>query len=380
MIDRAPGRSRPRSVLLTADTIGGVWSHALELARALRAGGIDVVLAAMGRRPTPAQERDVRSIGEIAFHAAAYKLPWMDDPWDDVARAGDWLLELADSSNCEVAHLSEPVFGMLPWRIPTLAVGHSCVLSWYAAVRGEEAPREWDRYRAAMTAGFRSAGAVAAPSRAMLAAIGRHYGVRGGSVVPNGRDAARYAPGPKRPVILTAGRLWDPAKNLALLAEVAETLAWPVLAAGALTPPHGNRVAGMGSVHLLGPLEPDVMAERLACAAIYALPARYEPFGLSILEAALAGCALVLGDVPSLRELWDGVAIFVPPDEPETLRSALEALVQDQGLRHTLAMRARRRALGFSPERMAAGYLELYARLLSDRAPAPSEEEPTCAS
>jgi glycogen(starch) synthase len=380
MIDRAPNRARPRSVLLTADTIGGVWSHALELAGALRTGGIDVVLAAMGRRPSPAQERDARRIDGLAFHAAPYRLPWMEDPWDDVSRAGEWLLELADSSGCEVAHLSEPVFGALPWRIPALVVGHSCVLSWYAAVHGEEAPPEWARYREAMRAGFCSAGAVAAPSRAMLAAIGRHYGVRGGSVVPNGRDAARYAPGPKRPIILTAGRLWDRAKNLALLAEVAEALPWPVHAAGALTPPDGTRATTTGGVHLLGPLEPDAMAESLACAAIYALPARYEPFGLSILEAALSGCALVLGDVPSLRELWDGVAIFVPPDEPETLRAALVALVEDQGLRHTLAMRARRRALGFSPARMAAGYLDIYARLLSGRAEAASEEVPTCAS
>ena len=80
----------------------------------------------------------------------------------------------------------------------------------------------------------------------------------------------------------------------------------------------------------------------------------------------------MLGDVASLRELWDGVAIFVPPDDPDTLRAALGALADDPRLRQTLAMRARRRALGFSPERMAAGYLALYERLL--------EEVPTCAS
>jgi glycogen synthase len=380
MMGQPSPRARPRRVLVTADTVGGVWSHALELARALRGSGIDVVLAAMGRRPTPDQERGARAIGGLAFHAAAYKLPWMDDPWQDIACAGDWLLELADSCGCDVAHLSEPVFAARPWRIPTLAVGHSCVLSWYVAVRKESAPPEWDRYRAAMTAGFRSADAVAAPSQAMLAAIRRHYGVRGGSVVPNGLDAARYAPGPKDPVIFTAGRLWDPAKNLALLAEVAASLPWPVQAAGALAPPDGAGMLITGCVHLLGPLEPDAMAERLSRAAIYALPARYEPFGLSVLEAALAGCALVLGDIDSLRELWDGVAIFVSPDEPETLRAALEALVQDQGLRQTLAMRARRRALGFSPGRMAAGYLDIYARLLSGRAEVASEEAPTCAS
>lgn len=379
-MDRPVPRARPRRVLVTADTIGGVWSHALELARALHGAGIEVVLAAMGRRPTPDQERDAGGIEGLVLHAAPFRLPWMDDPWDDVARAGDWLLELAGSAGCDVAHLSEPVFAALPWWIPTLAVGHSCVLSWYADVRQESAPPEWDRYRAAMTAGFLSADAVAAPSRAMLAAIRRHYGVRGGSVVPNGRDGGRYAPAPKEPVILTAGRLWDPAKNLALLTEVAASLPWPVQAAGALTPPDGAGVPVTGCVHLLGPLEPDAMAERLARAAIYALPARYEPFGLSVLEAALAGCALVLGDIPSLRELWDGVAIFVPPDEPETLRAALEALARDQGLRQTLAMRARRRALGFSPARMAAGYLDIYARLLAGRAEAESEEVPTCAS
>ena len=380
MIGRASARARPGRVLLTADTVGGVWSHALELARALGDEGIDVVLAALGPRPTLGQERDARAIDRLEFHAASFRLPWMEDPWEDVARAGDWLLDLSAASGCDVAHLSEPVFAALPWWIPTLAMGHSCVLSWYAAVRGESAPPAWDRYRGAMTAGFRSAGAVAAPTRAMLAALGKHYGVRGGTVVPNGRDAARYAPGPKQPVILTAGRLWDPAKNVALLAEVAAELPWPVHAAGDLAPPGGLDPSVARGVHLLGRLEPDGMAARLAGAAIYALPARYEPFGLSILEAALAGCALVLGDIPSLRELWDGVAIFVPPDEPETLRDALVTLIQDRGLRQTLAMRGRRRALGFSPARMAAGYLGIYDRLLSRGAESPAEEVRTCAS
>jgi len=380
MIAPPPDRARPRRVLLTADTVGGVWSHALELARALGDEGIDVTLAALGPAPTREQECDARAIGGLDLHATTCRLPWMADPWDDVARAGDWLLELAVSSDCDLAHLSEPAFAALAWWIPTVAVGHSCVLSWHVAVRGASAPPQWDRYRAAMTAGFRSAGAVAAPTRAMLAALGRHYGVRGGSVVPNGRDAARYRPAPKERFILTAGRLWDPAKNVALLAEVAAELPWPVYAAGELTPPDGGGVSVAGCIRQLGPLGPLAMADRLASAAIYALPARYEPFGLSILEAALAGCALVLGDIPSLRELWDGVAIFVPPDEPETLRAALEALIQDQGLRQTLAMRGRRRALGFSPARMAAGYLEIYARLLSGRAEPRDEEVPTCAS
>lgn len=361
-----------RRVLLTADTVGGVWSHALELARGLRKRGIDVMLAAMGPAPSAGQTREAGEVAGLELRAAPWKLPWMEDPWDDVARAGDWLLDLAASWDAELAHLSEPVLAALPWEIPTLAVGHSCVRSWFEAVRGTGAPPEWNRYSEAMAAGFRAAGAVAAPSHAMLEDLRRHYGVRGGTVVPNGRDPAWYVAGPKEPIVLTAGRLWDPAKNLTLLVSAAPELSWPIYAAGNTASPDGGAELQPGRVHLLGALGREDMASWLARAAVFALPARYEPFGLSVLEAALSGCALVLGDIASLRELWDGVAIFVPPDDPATLRAALSALADDPGLRQTLAMRARRRALGFSPERMTAGYLGIYARLL--------QEVPTCAS
>jgi glycosyltransferase involved in cell wall biosynthesis len=359
-------------VLLTADTVGGVWSHTLELARALRGRGVGVLLAAMGPAPSRGQEREAGTVAGLELRAAPWKLPWMDDPWDDVARAGEWLLDLAASWEPDLVHLSEPVLAALPWEVPTLAVGHSCVRSWFEAVRGTCAPPEWERYGEAMTAGFRAAGAVAAPSHAMLEALRRHYRVRGGTVIPNGRDPARYVAGPKEPIVLTAGRLWDPAKNLTLLAQAAPKLPWPVFAAGDTTSPAGGAELDPGGVHLLGTLDREAMAAWMSRAAVFALPARYEPFGLSVLEAALSGCALVLGDITSLRELWDGVAIFVPPVDPDTLRAALTALADDPGLRQTLAMRARRRALGFSPERMAAGYLGVYARLL--------EEVPTCAS
>src|SRR3546814_4918927 len=75
------------------------------------------------------------------------------------------------------------------------------------------------------------------------------------------------------------------------------------------------------------------MAGWLGRATFFALPARYEPFGLAVLEAALSGCALVLGDIPTLRELWDGVAAFVPPGDIEALEDVLTQLIADPDLR-----------------------------------------------
>jgi glycosyltransferase involved in cell wall biosynthesis len=113
-------------------------------------------------------------------------------------------------------------------------------------------------------------------------------------------------------------------------------------------------------------------------ASIYAFPARYEPFGLSVLEAALGGCALVLGDLPTLREQWDGRAVFVPPEDPAILRLAIESLIANPDLRHALAMRAQRHALTLSPRRMAHAYMNLYSDLLARRTQL--DREPACAS
>ena len=65
-------------------------------------------------------------------------------------------------------------------------------------------------------------------------------------------------------------------------------------------------------------------------ATIFALPARYEPFGLSALEAGLAGCALVLGDIP-MREVWHDAAMFVPPEQPAALENASSPICHFMG-------------------------------------------------
>jgi glycogen(starch) synthase len=208
---------------------------------------------------------------------------------------------------------------------------------------------------------------VLAPTRAMLSVLERHYGRFSRSrVVPNGRDPRLFRPGVKAPFIFAMGRLWDEAKNVAMLDKVAPSLTWPVYIAGEDRNPTGGQVR-YRAVRSLGGLGAPAVARWLARAAIYALPARYEPFGLSILEAGLAGCALVLGDIPSLREVWDDAAIFVPPDDADALAVILQALTQDTARRVEFATRARARALQLTPQRMLAGYLSVYRELLSTR-------------
>lgn len=358
------GHTRPKRILMTADTVGGVWTYALELSHALSKQGVQVALATMG---APLNREQCEAVGEIPnleIYESAFKLEWMQDPWREVDLAGKWLLELEEGVQPDIIHLNGYAHGALPWRAPVVIVGHSCVLSWWLAVRGEAAPEIWSTYRKRVTQGLHAADAVVAPSKAMLAMLNQHYGPLDVRVIPNGRDPELFLPDEKEPMILAVGRVWDEGKNIDALHHIAPDLPWPVYVAGEQTHPDGGTIE-QENVTYLGTLPVPTLAEWMGRASIYAFPARYEPFGLSILEAGLAGCALVLGDIPSLRELWDDCAVFVPPNDLEALKLGIQDLIDDEDRREALACCAQARALQFTPDKMGSAYLSLYSDLVA---------------
>ena len=93
-------------ILMTADTVGGVWTYALELTRALEPHGVEVQLALMGPPPTSAQRNEAEQIANLSLFKSDYKLEWMSDCWSDVKRAGEWLLHLATRLCPDVIHLN----------------------------------------------------------------------------------------------------------------------------------------------------------------------------------------------------------------------------------------------------------------------------------
>jgi glycogen synthase len=328
---------------MTTDTVGGVYTYARDLIAEFRAAGVEVCLAVMGEPPKDTLPCQV--------HVRPYKLEWMEDPWEDVSAAAEWLLELGRDFAPDLVHHNYFVHAALPWTCPTVVVGHSCVMSWHQAVRGSRAGAYWDRYASLVAEGLRAASVVVAPSQVMLDSLHEFYGPLPPSrVIYNGRRTPGFWPAAKLDCILTAGRLWDEGKNVAGLQDL--QLPWPVYAAGA-----GE--CGPGILPL-GRLEEAELAFWFRRAGIFALPARYEPFGLAALEAALCGCALVLGDIPSLREVWGDAALFIAPNDRAGWRQTLLRLGADREERQHRGELARQRAQLYSSQRMAAGYLDLY--------------------
>lgn len=357
-------------VLMTADAVGGVWTYALELARALVRHGFVTTLATMGPRPSADRLSSAADIPGLEIIESDFRLEWMDDAWSDVERAGAWLLALEAQARPDIVHVNGYAHAALSWQAPAVAVAHSCVLSWAEAVGHPLDPTWTRRYHDAVVRGLHAAAWVVAPSAAMLAALQRHYGaLPRASVVPNGRDKRQFRARPKEPFVFSAGRIWDRAKNIDALAAVAPRLSWPVVVAG-------DGDADGVAAHL-GRLAEADLATWLSRASIFALPARYEPFGLLPLEAALAGCALVLGDIPSLREIWGDAADYVAPDDRDGLVGAIEELAASRARRARRAAAARARAIELAPARMADAYVAVYRRAAAARG---IEQEMPCAS
>jgi glycogen synthase len=354
-------------VLMTTDTEGGVWVHALALCEALAPHQVQVRLVALGQ-PSEAQTAAALANPNVDLVVRPCRLEWMPQPWHDLDRLEADLVHEAELGECHLVHLNHLVHGHLNWRRPVLCAVHSCVFSWFEAVRGGQPPPAWADYRRRVTRSLRAADRVLAPSAFMLDQARRFYGpFRAGRVIANGSAAPLADVEPRgaddeRRGVLAAGRVWDDAKNLAPLANLAGRLSVPLRIVGPLASADGQRAPAGGAVS--GPLPQAALWSVMRRARLFAAPALYEPFGLGILEAARSGCPLLLGDIPSLRELWEGAARFVDPRRPERWLSELEELLADDGQRLALAAAARERAARFGLEAMARSYLELYRQAL----------------
>ena len=358
-------------VLVTADTLGGVWTYARELVTGLARRGAQVTLVTFGEIPSETQWLD--GLKNVDFRPTAFRLEWMQDAEDDLAASAEYLAAVVREVKPDLLHLNQYYYGALPVDIPKIVVAHSDVVSWWVAVHGKE-PREsaWTTwYRESVARGIREATAVIAPSRWMLEQVHTFYGApRQSSVVYNGRTPALFNPHvTKEQYALGVGRIWDSGKQVTLLAEA--DLPMPAYVVGSEEHPE-LALRGQGvlagttrsRLHFKGQQTEAQLRQLYSRASVYAATSKYEPFGLAPLEAALSRCALVANDIPTFRELWGDDVLYFRRNDARSLGETLALLKDDPALLAEYANRAYQRALQrFTTDRMVDDYMALYDTL-----------------
>jgi alpha-maltose-1-phosphate synthase len=211
-------------------------------------------------------------------------------------------------------------------------------------------------------------------------------------VIRNGIDATEYAPDPQtwvldrygidlgRPYVLFVGRITRQ-KGLPVLLRAAAGLvpeAQLVICAGAADTPellaevtdlvNGLRASRSGVLWINEMLPKPEVIQLLSHAAVFACPSVYEPLGIVNLEAMACATAVVASRTGGIPEVVaDGeTGLLVPPDEPEPLADALNALLRDPDRAAAMGQAGRKRAVAeFGWQAIAAQTAELYAELVT---------------
>ncbi len=360
-------------VLVTADTLGGVWTYTRELVTGLVRRGVRVTLVSLGEIPTAAQTEWMDGLRGLDFRPTAFRLEWMQEAERDLDASSEFLLSIIRETKPDLLHLNQYGYGAIAPEIPRIVVAHSDVVSWWVSVHSEE-PREtkWMRwYRETVTRGLSGATAVVAPSRWMLDVLSLYYARPAqGTVIYNGRNPGLFNPhGTKDEMVLAVGRIWDSAKQVSLLCFSDHKLG--VCIAGSEAHPdetlRGARPAfpERRNVEIRGAQTETQLSHLYSRASTYAATPRYEPFGLAPLEAALSRCAIVANDIPSFHEIWGEAACYFRYNDAADLARAIERLRADRELRLTYANLAYHRARQrYTAERMVDDYMNLYESLV----------------
>jgi len=360
-------------VLVTADTIGGVWTYARELVTGLIAKGVSVTLVSFGNIPTAEQVRWMDRLSNLDFRPTGFRLEWMQEAEDDLALSSEYLHAVVRETKPDLLHLNQFCYGALETDLPKVVVAHSDVVSWWQAVHGKDPDDTvWHRdYRMHVYRGLAQATRVIAPSQVMLDAIVRNYlRPAATSVIPNGRDPKLFNPHlNKDNYAVSMGRIWDAGKNTTLLTKI--SLPMTTYVVGESTHPEQSQSAAT-ALHTRGErlIFKGVLGEHqlrhlLARARIYVATSLYEPFGLAPLEAALSRCALLLSDIPTFRELWGDDATYFNAKDAKSLEEQFRLLAGDPTLAARFGERAHQRALAkFTTTGMVNDYFGLYRALV----------------
>ncbi len=349
------------------DVPGGVQSHVLDLASALRALGQRVSVLAPGVGPAPewvtlvggaVGVRYNGSVARVAFGPLAY------------ARTRRWLR----SRDLDVLHLHEPAAPSLSLLALSLADGPVVATFHTATARSRALSAVQNVLRPQLEK---------VTARIAVSPLARRVQVEhlGGDAVeiPNGVDVARFAtatplPGYPRQggTVGFVGRFDEPRKGMRVLAEAVRSLSGRRPDLRLLVVGRGNGAAlarALGSrVSVLGAVDEATKARALRSVDGLCVPgAAGESFGMVLTEAMAAGVPVVASDLPAFRRVLDGGAagVLVPVGDSAALSAALGDVLNDPVRCAALSAAGRARVVPLDWPVVAGQVLRVYETALA---------------
>ncbi len=338
------------------DAPGGVQDQVIALVEGLRADGAGAWAVAPGSGG-PEGTRHVGGI--VRLPANRSTAPISLNPMT-ARRAVE---AVADA---DVVHLHEP---LMPMVGP--AVLRRAVPPVVATFHADPSPLVRTLYRGAAIALRRLLHRAAVVTAVSPVAASALAGITEPRIIPNGIDIAGYrGDRSRRKRVVFLGRD-EPRKGLDPLLQ-----AWPLVHAARpeteLRVLGTERAGGPNGVVFLGRVPDDVKRRELAEAAVFCAPnLGGESFGIVLVEAMAAGCALVASELEAFRAVAGDAARYVPPGDATRLGAVLGELLDDAEACRSLGAAGVERARRFDLATIRADYTAAYRDAMAAAGTAP---------
>lgn len=352
-------------ILMTTYTTGVVWTYVMNLCKSLERYNVEIHLLSMGKLLNKEQSEQINLLNNVNIYESSHKLDWMCTSAEDFTSAKQWVAHKYETIQPDLIHFNNYGQTMGVWNCPVITVYHFCVLTWWISLYNSQPPAKWTKYIESVRNAIRISNVVVAPSESMLKLAEEANGeIPQSHIINYGSDNGYLEKVDNQYIVLSAGCLNNEAKNIQLLLKIAKNIEWPVCIAGNYNSVEESNIANAKNVFFLGELSKVHFKNYMDRSAIFVMPAKYEPFGFAVLEAAKSNCALVLANIPSLVEIWGDAAIYFDPNDESDAQEAISLLIKDEQLRSEMTKRAFERSKEFTADRMADEYVDLYESLV----------------
>lgn len=346
-------------LLMATDVKSEVWNYSLTLSRELlKHINAEILMISFGGMPTDSQKKELEDLN-IEFQFTDFSTDIEFNP--DISKIKTTFESSIKSFNPHVIHLNHLYFDLI-FNKPCVLACHKIFND--SINRYNHLDKDSLNFKQIMNKSLNNADIIVAPSRFFAENIIKTYNfTKGIKIIYNGVDYKPYSDMPESSTLVACGNLSDNNKSMNLLLSIAYKL------------PDNIKIKIIGNlqsdrklpknVEFLKNLSNLELQEVYKNSSIYIALSNFEANGLSSIQAAYSGCAILANDIPVCKELWGDCAYVFERDNAISLMRCINNLVENKNLLEITARNCQAKALSvFNSKRMAYEYINLYKNVL----------------
>ena len=341
-------------ILMTTDVKSEIWDYSLTLSRSLlKHFNAEISMISMGGKPTDRQKEELENLNiEFQFTDFQHDIFADIEANQDISNIKTLFENTIKEFNPHIIHLNHG-YPNFDFKTPCVFTCHDNLLN-----------KNLLNYKQTINKSLNNADIIIAQSKFTAECLMKTYNLKTGiRIIYNGIDYNPYSGSPESPTLVACENSPNPGKNINFLLNIAYKLPDNIKMKIIVdSKPYRKPPRNVEFFTNLAGSELQAVYKN---SSIYLALSNYESNGLSSIQAAYSGCAILANDLPIFKELWGDCAYIFERDNPNSLMRCINNLIENRHFFEITSRNCQAKALSmFNSKRMAYEYINLYKNIL----------------